>query len=108
MDREQYEAAKARLGEVTRRLRQEQMSLEERERLEEEGSQLARAVMSPWFPFGLVHRFAMAFITAVGLWGLMEGRTTLLLIWFALPFFSPRVVGEILNAVTGFKKDSTK
>jgi hypothetical protein len=105
MDREQYESAKVRLEEVTRRLRSEQMSDEQRSRLEKEGGELARAVMSPWVPFGWGQRLGMIVIAAIGLWGVTEEKHFLVLMWLALPFFSPRVVGEILNLLTGFKKE---
>ncbi len=105
MERQEYEEAKKRLEEVTRKLRREPLSPEERERLEKEGNQLARAVMSPWIPFGWGYRVAMLVIVAIGLWGLSEEQYLLMLVWLALPFFSPRVVGELLNAVTGFKKE---
>ena len=103
MEKEQYEEVKRRLEEVTKRLRHEKMSAEERERLEREGNQLARAVMSPWLPFGWGYRIVMVVIAAVGFLGLIEGQYSLILLWLVLPFFSPRIVGECLNAVTGFR-----
>jgi hypothetical protein len=72
MDRAQYEATKARLEEVTRVLRFEKISPEERVRLEREGKELARIIISPWFPFGWGYRIVMLFFTAVGFWGLAE------------------------------------
>jgi len=108
MDREQYENAKRRLEEVTRRLRNEQMSAVERDRLEREGAQLAKAVMSPWIPFGWGYRIVMILIAAIGFWGLMEERYSFVLIWLVLLIFSPRIVGEIVSVLTGFKKDDRR
>jgi hypothetical protein len=103
MDRAQYEAAKVRLEEVTRVLRFEKISPEERVRLEREGKELARIIISPWFPFGWGHRIAMIFVTAVGFWGLAEGNYFLPLFWLLLPIFSPRIVGGFLETISGLK-----
>ncbi len=103
MDREEYEKAKARLEEVTRVLRYENISVPERGRLEKEGRELARVVMSPWIPFDWSYRIIITIIAAVGLWGLTQGMYFLMLIWLVLPLFSPRIVGKFLSAITGFQ-----
>jgi len=103
MDREQYEKAKARLEEVTRVLKYENISVPERERLEKEGRELARVVMSPWIPFDWSHRIIIMVSVAVGLWGLSQDMYFLMLVWLLLPLFSPRLVGKFLIAVTGFQ-----
>jgi hypothetical protein len=102
MDKQQYEEAKTRLEEVTRILKHEKISPEERNRLEREGKELAKIVMSPWIPFSWGHRLIMIAIAAIGLWGLMEGQYLLVLLWLLLPLFSPRVVGKCISAVTGY------
>jgi hypothetical protein len=103
MDRAHYEVAKVRLEEVTRVLRFEKISPEERVRFEREGKELAGIIMSPWFPFGWGYRIAMLFFTAVGLWGLSEGNYLLLLFWLLPPVFSPRIVGGFLGTISGLK-----
>lgn len=108
MDREQYEEAKRRLGEITSRLKYEQISAEERDRLEKEGARLARVMMSPWIPFSWGHRIGMMVIVAIGFWGLTQGQSFLALIWLALPLFSPRIVGEFLNLLTGFNREERR
>ena len=102
MDREQYEKAKARLEEVTRVLKYENISPPERERLEKEGRELAKVVMSPWIPLDWSYRIIIMIIVAAGLWGLSQGMYFLMLIWLLLPLFSPRIVGKFLTAITGF------
>ncbi|MFB3887437.1 MAG: hypothetical protein ACE144_19635 [Thermodesulfobacteriota bacterium] len=103
MDKEQYEAAKARLEEITMKLKYETLSPPERERLEKEGKELAIVVMSPWIPFDWRHRMIMMIIAAIGFWGLAQGQYLFMLVWLLLPLFSPRIVGMILGAITGFK-----
>jgi hypothetical protein len=103
MNREQYKEATVRLEEVTRKLRYENMSQEERERLEREGKELARIIVSPWIPFGWGYRMIMAILAGIGLWGIVEENYLFLLAWLLLPLFSPRVVGKLVGAISGFK-----
>ncbi|MBP1741498.1 MAG: hypothetical protein H6Q48_3791, partial [Deltaproteobacteria bacterium] len=56
MDRAQYDEAQKRLEEVTRILKNEKLGPGERGRLEKEGKELARVVMSPWLPFNWSYR----------------------------------------------------
>lgn len=105
MDRREHEQAKGRLEEVTRRLREESLSDEERRNLEREGRRLARTVMSPWLPFRWRHRIAMLVIAAIGFWGLVEGHSYLLLTWLTLFIFSPRLVGKFLFTLGGLKEE---
>ncbi len=103
MDKAQYEEAQKRLEEVTRILKTEKLSPGERERLEREGKELARAVMSPWLPFSWNYRIMMAVIAAIGFWGLAEGVYLLVLVWLLLPIFSPRIIGRLIVRVSGLK-----
>ncbi len=103
MEKEQYEAAKVRLEEVTMKLKYENISPEERQRLEKEGKELAIAVMSPWFPFDWRYRIVMIAITAIGFWGFIQGQYLFMLVWLLLPLFSPWIVGKFLGVITGFK-----
>ncbi len=103
MEREEYERAKKRLEEVTRILKYENISPPERGRLEKEGRELAKVMMSPWLPFDWGYRIIMIFITAVGFWGLTQGMYFLMLLWLLLPIFSPRIIGKFLSAITGFQ-----
>jgi len=103
MDREQYEEAKGRLEELTRILKYEKLSPQERERFEKEGKELAIVVISPWFPFDWRYRIVMIVIIAIGFWGLIQGQYLFMLVWLLLPLFSPRIVGNFLGIITGFK-----
>jgi hypothetical protein len=103
MDRAQYDEAQKRLEEVTRILKNEKLGPEERERLEKEGKELARVVMSPWLPFNWSYRMMMVAIGAIGFYGLVEGQYLLLLIWLLLPLFSPRIIGRCIVAIAGLK-----
>ncbi len=103
MDRVQYEEAQKRLEEVTRILKNEKLGPNERERLEREGKELARVVMSPWLPFSWSYRMMMAVIAAIGIWGLAEGYYLLVLVWLLLPIFSPRIIGRFIVRISGLK-----
>ena len=103
MDREQYEEAKGRLEELTRILKYEKLSPQERERFEKEGKELAIVVISPWFPFDWRYRIVMIVIIAIGFWGLIQGQYLFMLVWLLLPLFSPQIVGKFLGIITGFK-----
>ncbi len=103
MTKEEYKEATVRLEEVTRRLRYDALSQEERERLEREGKELARIIVSPWIPFSWGYRIMMAILAGIGLLGIVEANYLLLLSWLLLPVFSPRVVGKLVGAISGFK-----
>ena len=103
MEREQYEEVKMRLEEITKRLRDENISSAERDRLEKEGKELTRIVMSPWIPFDWRYRIVMIAIAAIGFWGLIQGNYFFILIWLLLLIFSPRAVGKFLMSIAGFK-----
>ena len=103
MDRVQYDEAQRRLEEVTRILKNEKLGPEERERLEREGKELARVVMSPWIPFNWSYRMMMVAIGAIGFWGLAENQYLLVLVWLLLALFSPRIIGKLIVAIAGLK-----
>jgi hypothetical protein len=103
MDRVQYDEAQKRLEEVTKILKNEKLSPEERERLEREGKELARVVMSPWIPFSWSYRMMMVAIGTIGFWGLAENQYLLVLVWLLLPFFSPRIMGKLILTISGIK-----
>jgi hypothetical protein len=103
MDRKQYEEAVVRLEEVTGILKHGKISPEERNRLEREGKELARVVMSPWLPFRWDYRIVMMIIAAIGFWGFSQGNYLFILLWLLLPIFSPRIMGKCIGAITGFK-----
>ena len=103
MNRGQYKEATARLEKVTGKLRYETLSQEERERLEREGKELARIIVSPWIPFGWGYRMIMAILAGIGLLGIVQENYLFLLAWLLLPLFSPRVVGKVVGAISGFK-----
>jgi len=103
MDRERYEEAKTRLEKVTGMLRHGNISPEERDRLEREGKELARVVMSPWLPFDWKYRIVMIAIAAIGFWGLIQAQYFFMLVWLLLPLFSPRILGEFFMLIAGLK-----
>jgi len=103
MDRAHYDEAQKKLEDVTRILKNEKLAPQERERLEREGKELARVVMSPWLPFNWSYKMMMVAIGAIGFWGLAEGQYLLLLVWLLLPLFSPLIIGKCIVAIAGLK-----
>lgn len=58
-------------------------------------SEIAGHLMRPWLPQGFVRRSVMLAILLLALLGLFGGAPALALFILILPFFSPRVVGEL-------------
>ncbi len=103
MTREEYKEATVRLEEVTRRLRYHTLSQEERERLEREGKELAKIIVSPWIPFNWGYRIIMTVLAGIGFLGIVDANYLLLWAWLLLPIVSPRAVGKLVSAISGFK-----
>ncbi len=95
MNRESYNEAKVVLEEITRVLKEDNLSTEEKQKLELSKAQLSGQLLSIWWPFDWTRRSIMIALFLVGLYGLIEGSTHFLWAWSVLVLFSPRMVGEI-------------
>lgn len=95
MNRETYNEAKDVLEEITRALKEGNLSEEEKQKLELSQAQLSGQLLSIWWPYDWVRRSIMIVLFVVGLYGVIKGSTHFLWAWSALIFFSPRIVGEI-------------
>ena len=95
MDRKTYEEAKKSSEEMAKLLREGNLTAEEKQKLETLQAGLAGALLSSWLPFGWGRRAIMITLLFVGAYGLVEGNSYLLLSWLLLPFFSPRLIGEL-------------
>jgi hypothetical protein len=99
MGRETYEEEKKTLEGIQRLVREGNLTEEEGQILEPAKQQLAGYLCSPWFPFGRIRRSGMILLAAVGGYGLMKENYYLLLAWVPIPFFSPRLAGELVMAL---------
>lgn len=96
---ETFEEAKRTLDEITKLLREGNLTAEERQKFETMKAQLAGALLHSWLPFCWVRRSIMAALLVVGIYGLVGGNNQFLLAWVAIPLFSPRSMGELAFAI---------
>jgi hypothetical protein len=97
MRREQYAEAKRTFDELTRRLKEDNLTPEEQDHLRSYLPGLSGVLHSIWFPFDWGRRTLMILIFIVGIFGLIQGYHDLMWIWLALPAFSPRIIGEAFH-----------
>lgn len=97
-DRQTYEELRKTSHEISQLLKQDNLSPEERQKLETMRAQVSGALFSPWIPSGFGRRVIIAAIFFVGLYGLVQNNNAAFL-WLLLPFFSPRIVGTALYAI---------
>jgi len=94
MDKAKYEEAKKVLEEITEELKDQSLSDEDRKTLEMHAAELSGIMLSPWLPADWGRRLIMAAIVGLGVYGLVVRNYEVIFWWLALPFFSPRIVGE--------------
>lgn len=99
MKRETWEEAKKTLEEISKILKEETLTTEERQKLETHVSQLAGVLSRPLLPFSWSRRLIMIVLAVVGLYGLVQGNNYLLLAWLLLPLFSPYFATGIAGAI---------
>jgi hypothetical protein len=106
MTHQQYEDAKETLREISHILKTERLTAKERDELEIHAASLSGAIMSPWLPMSLSSTLLMLAIVLLGVEQVVVARNyEPLLLWLLLPFFSPRIVGEVVHLggrVVGF------
>lgn len=99
MNRDKYEEAKKASQEIDRLLKDGNLTADERQKFEGIHAQLSGVLLSPWLPFDWGRRAIMIFLFFIGLYGIIQGHSLLVLIWLLLPLFSPRIVGEVAYAL---------
>jgi hypothetical protein len=99
MNREEYKETKKKFEAIDRSLKGNNLSPEERRNLERLHSQLAGILLQPLIPADWGRRIVMVLIFLIGLYGITQGSSQLVLIWILLPLFSPRMVGKIAYAI---------
>lgn len=105
MDRKTYKEAKESSEEIAKLLREGNLSAEEKQKFETMQAGLAGALVSSWLPFGWGRWAIVITLLLVGVFGLVEGNNYLLLAWLLLPFFSPRLMGELFYAIGKQSRD---
>jgi hypothetical protein len=93
------EYIKVLLDGVYKKLEEKDLSPEQRENLERTAAMYAGFLCSFWFPPGWVRRGIMIVFAIIGFLGLIFGIYFLILVWLLLPFGSPRISAEVLNAL---------
>jgi hypothetical protein len=102
MTHEELEEVKKQSAEITRLLKEGNLTAEEKQKLETLQARLSGALLSPWLPFGWVRRLIMVVLFLVGAIGVTQGNTYFLFSWLLLLLFSPRLVGEVAYAFGRF------
>jgi hypothetical protein len=99
-DRETYEEAKKTLDQIRHILDTEPLTAEERQKLEVHEAALAGVILHPWLPAGWTRKLIMVAIVLLGaLHAIWVGNFQPLAWWLLLPFFSPRIAGEVAHAL---------
>ena len=99
MNKTEREFLKVLLDGVHEKLKERDLSPEERQRYEQMAARYAGILLSPWFPVDWVRRGIMIAMAIIGFLGLIFANYNLMLIWLLLPSFSPRIVGEVAYAL---------
>ena len=94
MDRKQYDEAKTLLDKISIELESSNLTPDQIEALEHHKAALSGALLSTWLPIPWSRRTIMIAIVVFGLWQALQQNYQPLIFWLALPFFSPRIMGE--------------
>ena len=107
MNREQSNEAKRLLAEISTELQRNDLSSEQREKLEINRAQLAGALLHPWLPFGWWRKALMLVLLLLGMLWPLGGSAVWAMAWLIMLSFSPRIVGNVVFAfgrfAAGFK-----
>jgi hypothetical protein len=93
-----HQEAKALLSEISTYLQDETIPAEQRKELEFHASALAGSLLRNWFPVSNGRRLIMLGIVLLGIYEMFGNNYQPLVYWLILPFFSPRIVGEVIHA----------
>jgi hypothetical protein len=104
MDSEQYRQIKKASEIVKNSLENDNLSAEERQKLEISQAQMSGYLFSPWLPVGTGRKAIMLALIIIGVYGLMIDKPLIALTWLMVPLFSPRLVGETLRFIGSLKK----
>lgn len=94
----EYEDLKRTYAEVRYKLDNETLTAAQRKKLQTLSAALAGQIFSPWLPVSTGRRLIMLVIVILGFQqAIWYENYQPFLWWFLLPFFSPRVVGEVVH-----------
>lgn len=97
MDKKQQNKLKTAFSAIEETLQSKDLNLTEEERIKFERlqSEIAGTMMSSWLPAGSARKVVALILFIAGLFGFLKISGFFILLWLLLPFFSPRLVGEI-------------
>ena len=107
-NKETYAEAKRVLAGIQHQLDTQPLTAEKRKELERHAAALAGVLLHPWLPVDSVRRLIMLGVVLLGLQQAWVGNYQAMALWLLLPFFSPRIVGEVTHfcgrIAGGFRK----
>lgn len=99
MDKDQYIQIKKTSELVKNALENDNLSAEERQKLEISLAQMSGYLCSPWLPVGVGRKSIMVALLIIGFYGFLIGKPIIAVCWLLIPLFSPRLVGETLRLI---------
>lgn len=103
MDKEQYDQIKKASEVIAHSLKNDDLSTEEREKLETTLAQMSGYLCSPWLPVGIGRKIIMMVLLVIGIYGIIIDKQIIAVCWLLIPLFSPRLMGEALRIVGKIK-----
>jgi hypothetical protein len=94
MDSKQYRQIKKASELVKYSLENDNLSAEERHKLEQSYAQMCGYLASPWLPVGIWRKIVMVILLIFGAYGFAVDKPIIAVCWVLIPAFSPRIVGE--------------
>ena len=99
MDSEQYRQIKKASELVKHSLQHDNLSDDERHKLEQSYAQMSGYLLSPWLPVGFGRKVIVVALLIIGICGVVIDKPIIAVCWLLIPLFSPRLVGEALLIV---------
>jgi len=103
MDRDQYHQIKKTSDLVKKALQNDNLSVDERQRLEISQAQMSGYLCSTWLPVGIGRKSVMVALLIIGIYGVVIDKPIIAVCWLLVPLFSPRLVGEFLLMIGTIK-----
>jgi hypothetical protein len=95
MTKTELQLIKEILQQMTNELENEDLTLRERDRLSILKTQFEETLLATWLPADWGRRVIVTIIAAAGIAGLIMGNYFFLVLWLALPVFSPKAMAEL-------------
>ena len=95
MDKKQHQEIKNTLEQIQNELKGDNLTQEEREKLELHAASLAGSLLSSWLPIGIVRKVAMLTFFCIGILGFITEYEWLIWSFLLACGLSPRIAGEV-------------